>query len=139
MAGHTSSFNHMTNIHAEMASIVMATMSDDPEVVALALIRAGAKGDLPRPCGVCRQFLHEHALRTGRDIVVIMGSLDGLDIECEPTSNLLPKSWFAAKRFFRSAGAALEYYSAMSCRSPETGVWGPGSHRGALSFHCLGA
>ncbi len=85
----------MTNIHAEMASVVMATMSDDPEVVALALIRDGAKSDLPRPCGVCRQFLHEHSLRTGRDIVVIMGSLDGLDVECEPMSSLLPKSWFA--------------------------------------------
>ena len=32
-----SSFNHITSIHAEMAAVVLATMSDDSEIIACAV------------------------------------------------------------------------------------------------------
>lgn len=94
-AGQYSSFNHITNIHAEMAAVLMATMAGDSEVVALALTSTGAKESPARPCGVCRQFLDEHAQRTGRDIRVLMSNRSGTVTEISSVSELLPSNWTA--------------------------------------------
>lgn len=98
-AGQYSSFNHITNIHAEMAAIVSATMAGEPHITALALVCTSFPDTPARPCGVCRQFLYEHAVRTGWDILVAMAGFEEDVIDCEHVSALLPKSWVP-----RSAG-----------------------------------
>jgi cytidine deaminase len=95
-AGQYSSFNHITNVHAEMAAIIIATMAGEPDVVALALVCTGFPDKPARPCGVCRQFLYEHCVRTGWDILVVMAGFAGKAVECDSVSTLLPKSWIAS-------------------------------------------
>ncbi len=97
-AGQYSSFNHITNIHAEMAAVVLATMADDPEIVALALVSTSPGTDPPTPCGICRQFLHEHSQRTGREILIIMATWDGSVVRSMPLSELLPEVWVPRSR-----------------------------------------
>ncbi len=97
-AGQYSSFNHITNIHAEMAAVLMATMSGEPEIVALALVSTGAAREAARMCGVCREFLNEHMQRTGlADLTVIRASFDGEVVEQESYQELLPNRWSANK------------------------------------------
>ncbi|MCS7021142.1 MAG: hypothetical protein NZ703_05300 [Gemmataceae bacterium] len=91
-AAQYSSFNHITNIHAEQAALVLATMADDPDIVALAL--ACTAGDaVARPCGVCRQVMAEHAFRTGRDFEVLMANPGPEGHELARVSQLLPQAW----------------------------------------------
>jgi cytidine deaminase len=91
-AGQYSSFNHVTNVHAEQAVLVLATMADDPDVLALAVASTGSD-PVTRPCGVCRQVLAEHAARVGRDFVVLMAHRHGDGYEAASVSELLPLGW----------------------------------------------
>ena len=97
-AGQYSSFNHVTNVHAEMAAIVLATMSGDPDITCLAIASTGAGQEPARPCGVCREFINEHGARIGRDIIVLMTNRDGSVVEETPLSRLLPDRWSPASR-----------------------------------------
>jgi cytidine deaminase len=97
-SGQYSSFNHITNIHAEMAAVLMATMSGEPDIAALALVSTSENTLPARPCGVCREFLHEHALRTGRPMDIVMSTFDGDQYEQVPLDDLLPKSWSNRKQ-----------------------------------------
>jgi cytidine deaminase len=65
-AGQYSSFNHVTNVHAEHVALVLATMGDDPDVLALAVASTGAepitrnyaapaRSALPAPARACLQ------------------------------------------------------------------------------------
>ena len=92
-AGQYSSFNHITNIHAEMGAILMATMSGKSDIVALAVTSTGATDKPERPCGICREFIYEHVKRIGHDILVCMTSLDGRSCEYASLAELLPYSW----------------------------------------------
>lgn len=93
-AGQYSSFNHVTNVHAEQAALVMAVMNDDPDVVALALASTG-KEPVTRPCGVCCQVMDEHRRRTGRDFEVLMAHADGAGYDRTTVSGLLSYPWVA--------------------------------------------
>lgn len=93
-AGQYSSFNHVTNVHAEQAALVMAVMNDDPDVVALALAST-AKEPVTRPCGVCCQVMDEHRRRTGRDFEVLMAHADGVGYDRTTVSGLLSYPWVA--------------------------------------------
>lgn len=95
-AGQYSSFNHITNIHAEMAAIVMATMSGKHDILALAVVSTAATDKIERPCGICREFIFEHAKRIGHDILVCMSNLDGRLCEFASIPDLLPYSWTPA-------------------------------------------
>jgi cytidine deaminase len=97
-AGQYSSFNHVTNVHAEMGAVVLATMSGDPDIIALGLVATSATTLAPSVCGVCRQFLAEHAKRTGLDICVYSASWDGKVVETEPLEQLLPRLWTPAPK-----------------------------------------
>lgn len=101
-AGQYSSFNHVTNTHAEHAALILATMADDPDVVALA-VASTAPDPVTRPCGVCRQIFAEHAARTGRDFEVLMAHRHGPGYEVALVSELLPFAW---KPKQEAAGAA---------------------------------
>jgi cytidine deaminase len=92
-AGQYSSFNHITNIHAEMAAVIMATMSGEPDIVSLALVSTSATDMPARPCGVCRQFLHEHSLRIGHSIDIYMSTYNGSHYDRMNSVELLPLSW----------------------------------------------
>jgi cytidine deaminase len=92
-SGQYSSFNHSTNIHAEMGALAVAAAAGDPDVVALALVSTAATEAPARPCGVCRQVIAEHALRVGRPIRVIMASWDGRIVEESSSEALLPSAW----------------------------------------------
>ena len=94
VSGQYSSFNHVTNVHAEQAVLAAAAATGSADVVALAI--ASTEPDATaRPCGVCRQVMSEHAARTGRDFTVVMvdhrARLDHCEI-CR-VSELLPHAW----------------------------------------------
>lgn len=92
-AGQYSSFNHITNIHAEMGAVLVATMNKEPEITALALISSEDENTVPRICGVCLQFLCEHCQRTGVDMTIIRSSLDGINVRVQLLSELFPEPW----------------------------------------------
>ncbi len=92
-SGQYSSFNHSTNIHAEMGALAVAAAAGDPDVLALALVSSAAIDSPARPCGVCRQVIAEHAKRVGRPIEVIMASWDGSAVERRAIDELLPSHW----------------------------------------------
>ncbi len=96
-AGQYSSFNNITNIHAEMASVLLATMNNDPIVTALALVSSNSSDAYARICGICREFLNEHSQRTGYDIRIILSSLDRTNIRTFYIDELLPEKWIANK------------------------------------------
>lgn len=90
-AGQYSSYNHVTNIHAEQGALASAAMAGKPDVEAIAI--ASTKSEVfARPCGVCRQVMLEHASRTNRDFDVVMVDSNGR-YEINKVSELLPKSW----------------------------------------------
>jgi cytidine deaminase len=91
--GQYSSFNHSTNIHAEMGALAIAAAAGDPDVRALLLVSTAAISGPARPCGVCRQVIAEHAKRIGRQIVVLMASWDGKLVERMTSDELLPAAW----------------------------------------------
>ena len=95
-SGQYSSFNHSTNIHAEMGALLQAVMAGEPDVLVLAL--AKSKGGLAKPCGVCRQVMLEHAQRTGRDFDVAMLEPSGERYEIRRVSELLPWAWTSSDR-----------------------------------------
>lgn len=68
-AGQYSSCNHITSIHAEMSAILLATMNGEPDIEAIAL--SCSKKEETFCCGICLQFIKEHAMRTQRDITLI--------------------------------------------------------------------
>lgn len=91
-AGQYSSFNHVTNVHAEQIALIMATMAGDPDVLALAVASTGSE-PVTRPCGVCRQVLVEHAVRIGRDFEIVMARRRDDGYETALLSELLPLGW----------------------------------------------
>jgi cytidine deaminase len=93
-SGQYSSWNHSTNIHAEMGALLQAAMAGFPDVIALA-VASNATAETTRPCGVCRQVMQEHAQRTGRDFHILMASPNGTH-ERARVSDLLPFAWSAA-------------------------------------------
>ncbi len=88
-AGQYSSFNHITSIHAEMSAILVATMSKDYNIIALAL--AGNENANICSCGICLQFIKEHSLRTGIDMDIIYDIKGSCKIFKQ--SNLTSKMW----------------------------------------------
>jgi cytidine deaminase len=103
-AGQYSSFNHITNVHAEQAALLLATMAGDPDILALAVASTGAES-VTRPCGICRQVLFEHATRTGRNFEVLMASRHNADYEVATVSDLLPLSWLPSHELLPRRGA----------------------------------
>ncbi len=91
-AGQYSSFNHSTNIHAEMNALAMAAAAGEPDVDILAVASTSAVE--AAPCGVCRQVILEHATRTGRDFDVAL-TTPGARPVIMPVSGLLPRAWKA--------------------------------------------
>lgn len=92
-SGQYSSFNHSTNVHAEMGALAVAAAAGDADVIALLLVSTAATSTPARPCGVCRQVIAEHARRVGRPIEVLMASWDGRLVERMTSEELLPSSW----------------------------------------------
>lgn len=106
-SGQYSSQNHSTNIHAEMAALLLATMAGEPDVVALAVADTKTESTetqvrFTRPCGVCRQVMQEHRERTGRDFAVLMAAPGG-QYEEKAVSELLPYFWSATTQPSKSA------------------------------------
>lgn len=94
MSGQYSSFNHITNVHAEQACLAAAAANGSPDVVALA-VASTEPATTGRPCGVCRQVMSEHAARTGRNFAVVMVDHGLRPERCEVAmvSDLLPEPW----------------------------------------------
>jgi cytidine deaminase len=106
-AGQYSSFNHVTNVHAEQGALLMAVARGDADILALAVASTGtgsaaaAGEDLyTRPCGICRQVMLEHAMRIGHDFEVLMARGGGDGYEVSTVMHLLPHAWLS-----KSAGA----------------------------------
>ncbi|NLS78415.1 MAG: hypothetical protein GXY76_14245 [Chloroflexi bacterium] len=141
-AGHYASFNHITNIHAEMSAILLATMAGDADVIALALVSSRSGSAPCRPCGVCRQFMAEHGQRTGKDILVLMARLDG-SYEEQPISALLPAGWQPtsdgklvlrdkAPRWQQPGAEGIPFGAAVRIGESEAIVWDADFHAGRL-------
>lgn len=90
-AGQYSSYNHITNIHAEQGAILLATMAGKQDILALALATSRA-GEIARPCGCCRQVMMEHSSRIGHDFDVVMVGDEGR-YEISTVRELLPAGW----------------------------------------------
>ena len=78
LSGQYSSFNHVTNVHAEQAVLAAAAAAGAADVVAMA-VASSEPGVTARPCGICRQVMSEHTARTRRDFTVVM-----VDHWCRP-------------------------------------------------------
>jgi len=104
-SGQYSSFNHITNIHAEMSAILLATMNYDADVHALAVVSNKAIDSPAKMCGGCREFINEHSQRIGHDILVIFSSWDGAVVEKFNVNDLLPSKWVANK------GNKIQHYT----------------------------
>ncbi len=91
-AGQYSSFNHSTNVHAEMNALAQAAAAGEPDVDILTI--ASTSKDEAAPCGVCRQVILEHATRTGRDFDVAL-TTPGARPVFLTASELLPHAWHA--------------------------------------------
>ena len=89
-AGQYSSFNHSTNIHAEMNALAHAAAAGEPDVDILAIVSTSS-GEAS-PCGVCRQVINEHAARTGRDFDVVLTTPGSRPVFLA-VSELLPRAW----------------------------------------------
>lgn len=91
-AAQYSSFNHSTNIHAEMGALFAAANAGEPDIDILAL--ACTSGLKAIPCGMCRQVMLEHSMRTGRDFFVAL-VYGPTNIKLLRLSELLPLAWDA--------------------------------------------
>ena len=89
-AGQYSSFNHSTNLHAEMNALSQAAIAGEPDVDILAITSTSAAE--ASPCGVCRQVIIEHAARTGRNFDVAL-TTPGKRPVLLSASELLPHAW----------------------------------------------
>ena len=89
-SGQYSSYNHSTNIHAEMGALYQATMAGEPDVDVLCI--ACSTEEAASPCGMCRQVMLEHSLRTHRDFDVILTSSNDWGRMLR-VSELLPCAW----------------------------------------------
>lgn len=136
-AGQYSSFNHSTNIHAEMGALAMAAASGDADVTALLLVSTGDRLGPARPCGVCRQVIAEHARRTGRPIRVIMSNWNGDSREVLDSDELLPSAWSSARPSQASPWCPPDPPGRSSVVSGDLIEWEPGwlgLVRGAAMF-----
>jgi len=93
-AGQYSSWNHVTNIHAEQGALFLAAMNDNPDIVALA-VASTSSDPVTRPCGVCRQVMKEHVDRIGHDFEVFMAHRYDEGFDRSMVSQILPLSWTA--------------------------------------------
>lgn len=91
-AGQYSSFNHSTNIHAEVGALLQATMAGEPDVDVLCISCTNTESAIP--CGICRQVMLEHSKRTQRDFDVILTNQNGWP-RVKRVSELLPIAWKA--------------------------------------------
>lgn len=91
-SGQYSSWNHVTNIHAEQAALLLATMACEPDIEVLA-VASTASEPVTRPCGVCRQVMLEHAMRISNDFEVLMAHRTDSGFDRCRMSDLLPDSW----------------------------------------------
>ena len=73
-----------------MDAVVLATMSDDSESIACAVATKDNVSNA-KSCGICLQFLKEHAERTGNDIDMIYIGKD--DIKIYKLSDLVKDLW----------------------------------------------
>ena len=89
-SGQYSSFNHSTNIHAEMGALMQAAMAGEPDVDVLCIACSDTESAIP--CGVCRQVILEHSQRTNRDFDVVMTSHNGKNL-VRKVSELLSEAW----------------------------------------------
>ena len=105
LSGQYSSFNHVTNVHAEQAVLAAAAAAGLADVVALA-VASTERGVVARPCGVCRQVMLEHASRTHRDFSVVMvDHQERLEHhEIARVSALLPSAWQSHRQTAGSSG-----------------------------------
>jgi cytidine deaminase len=103
-AGQYSSYNHSTNIHAEMGALYQATMAGEPDVDVLCVACSNEESAIP--CGVCRQVMIEHSQRTHRDFDVVLTTPRG-EPKIMKVSELLPEAWSAVRQTSGSGNARV--------------------------------
>jgi len=95
-AGSYFSASHTLTVHAEQAALVHAAAHGEPLIDAIAIVCAGTSkrvDGFTRPCGLCRQIIHENSLQNGgADIQVIMCNPDG-SYTIQTIAELMPKAW----------------------------------------------
>ena len=121
-SGQYSSFNHSTNVHAEQAALLTASMNGQSDIRALAVASTG-RDPVTRPCGVCRQVMLEHAARTGLDFLVLMAN-QADRWEEQTVSDLLPHAWNSATQS-QSTGSQGTMMARKACPRKDI-PWEPG-------------
>ncbi len=96
-------------LHGEQMALAHAAMHGEPSIVAIAIVGKGnaqlsitnvavdEKNSHAHPCGICRQLIWENAVRSGRDITVIMAKPNGSYIT-KSINDLMPDPWPERRR-----------------------------------------
>ncbi len=82
-----------SSICAERAALVRANAMGYRDFTAIAIIASPQSDDQSQtasPCGACRQTLHEFSSNSGKDIEIVLASLDHSKVLLTTVSELLP-------------------------------------------------
>lgn len=92
-SGQYFSDTYSLTLHAEQAALAHAAAHGEHEFVAIASVSSGGDASAYcHPCGMCKQLMHEHFLKTKRDIAVVMANWNGGYI-VKKISKLVPFPW----------------------------------------------
>ncbi|MEK7614091.1 MAG: cytidine deaminase [Patescibacteria group bacterium] len=96
-AGQYSSFEKRSNIHAEMAAMILALMDGKTKITALGIVSTKYADTPCEICGCCRQFLAEISSRYGLSMKFYCFAKDNEKFKEYTLDALLPNQWSSKK------------------------------------------
>ena len=81
----------------ERAAVINAHSSGHRDIIELASITSSTQGKIDEPampCGICRQFLLEFPIITGKDLIILCSNTDKTKIAKTSLSELFPNAYF---------------------------------------------
>ncbi len=91
--GQYSSFEHQTNIHAEMAAVITTLMRDKSPITHLGLASSKHRTVACEVCGICRQFLQEISDMLKFDLRILTFALETNEYHEYTLKDYLPSHW----------------------------------------------
>lgn len=96
-SGQYSSFDKRTNLHAEMAAVLLALMDGRTKITAVGVASSKYKDTPCEICGCCRQFLSEISAKQGQEIDCYCFATESEKYEKHSLKDLLPNQWSSKK------------------------------------------
>ncbi len=91
--GQYSSFDHRSNVHAEMAAIITALMNTPSPITHLGLISSKHTDTTCEMCGICRQFLQEISDILKYNLQIFTFAKDSDEFHSYSLAEYLPSNW----------------------------------------------